>query len=215
MSLAAASTPRPHDAVWPKRLPRELAVPVTSIPYNLEVSARRFPNKAAYVFFGKALSYAELYRQAQAVAGDIGGARASADLALEGRLRDGLQRVVGEPQLDVLVFEQLHVLTRDRVAGLRQDLDERRLVQLVQRAGAGRAYLGRIQSGEVRAGDEIVVLPSGRRVTVAEVRGFEGELEAAQIFHGHGFSHDLVAEAVGESVPSALAARATSSPRAT
>jgi len=31
-----------------------------------------------------------------------------------------------------------------------------------------------------------------------------GELEAAQIFHGHAFSHDLVAEAVHESLPAAL-----------
>jgi sulfate adenylyltransferase subunit 1 len=53
-------------------------------------------------------------------------------------------------------------------------------VQLVQRTGAGRAYLGRVQSGVVRAGDEIVVLPSGRRAVVAEVRGFDGEMESAQ-----------------------------------
>ena len=49
-------------------------------------------------------------------------------------LGDRLERVVGEPQLDVLVLEQLLVLTRDRVLRLRQDLDQRRLVELVQRA---------------------------------------------------------------------------------
>ena len=59
---------------------------------------------------------------------------ARADLALQRRLGDRLERVVGEPQLDVLVLEQLLVLTRDGVARLRQDLDERRLVELVQRA---------------------------------------------------------------------------------
>ena len=59
---------------------------------------------------------------------------ARADLALERRLGDRFERIVGEAQLDVLVLEQLHVLTRDRVARLRQDLDERRLVELVQRA---------------------------------------------------------------------------------
>jgi sulfate adenylyltransferase subunit 1 len=53
-------------------------------------------------------------------------------------------------------------------------------VQLVQRTPAGRAYLGRVESGTVRAGDELAVLPSGRRVTVASVRGFHGELESAQ-----------------------------------
>ena len=40
--------------------------------------------------------------------------------------RDRLERVVREAQLHVLVLEQLLVLTRDRVARLREDLDERR-----------------------------------------------------------------------------------------
>ena len=53
-------------------------------------------------------------------------------------------------------------------------------VQLVQRAAGGRSYLGRVVSGVVKAGDEVVVLPSGRRVAVAGVRNFGGELEAAQ-----------------------------------
>jgi len=53
-------------------------------------------------------------------------------------------------------------------------------VQLVQRTGGGRAYLGRIQSGVVRVGDEVVVLPSGRRVAVAGVRTFEGASDTAQ-----------------------------------
>ena len=55
-------------------------------------------------------------------------------LRCERRLGDRLERVVGEAQLDVLVLEQLLVLTRDRVARLREDLDQRRLVELVQRA---------------------------------------------------------------------------------
>ena len=54
--------------------------------------------------------------------------RSSADLG------DRLERVVGEAQLDVLVLEQLLVLPRDGVARLREDLDQRRLVELVQRA---------------------------------------------------------------------------------
>src|SRR6478672_955632 len=59
---------------------------------------------------------------------------AGADLALERRLGDRFERVVGEAQLHVLVLEELHVLPRDGVARLREDLDERRLVELVQRA---------------------------------------------------------------------------------
>lgn len=60
---------RPHERIWPKRLPRDLAVPSTSLWFNLEVSARRFPQKAALVFFGEALSYAALREQAEAIAG--------------------------------------------------------------------------------------------------------------------------------------------------
>ncbi|MBT9458217.1 MAG: long-chain fatty acid--CoA ligase [Burkholderiaceae bacterium] len=60
---------RPHFAHWPKRLPRTLSIPETSLWFNLEVAARRFPNKPAYVFFGRELSYAELHAQALALAG--------------------------------------------------------------------------------------------------------------------------------------------------
>ena len=66
---AAASSTRPHHAVWPSRLPRTLAVPETTLWFNLEVSAARYPDKAAYVFFGRPISYAELKRQAEALAG--------------------------------------------------------------------------------------------------------------------------------------------------
>ncbi len=60
---------RPHDKIWPKRLPRQLAVPQTTLWFNLQVAATRFPNKPAYLFFGRALSYVELQRQAEAIAG--------------------------------------------------------------------------------------------------------------------------------------------------
>ena len=59
----------PHFKVWPKRLPRELTIPATTLWFNLEVAARRFPDKTAYLFFGRALSYAALHRQALALAG--------------------------------------------------------------------------------------------------------------------------------------------------
>ena len=60
---------RPHHAIWPKRLPRQLVLPDTSLWFNLEVSARRYPDKAAYLFFGRPLSFAELKHQAEALAG--------------------------------------------------------------------------------------------------------------------------------------------------
>jgi len=54
-------------------------------------------------------------------------------------------------------------------------------VQYVARptAGTPRAYLGRIESGAVRAGDEVLVLPSGRRTRVREIRTYDGSLPRA------------------------------------
>lgn len=60
---------RPHFAIWPKRLPRALSIPETSLWFNLEVAARRFPDKAAYVLFGRSLTYRQLREQAEAIAG--------------------------------------------------------------------------------------------------------------------------------------------------
>ena len=59
---------RPHYKFWPKRLPHAIVPPTTSLWFNLEVSARRFPDKAAIVFFGRALSYQDLQRQAERLA---------------------------------------------------------------------------------------------------------------------------------------------------
>jgi len=64
-----APATRPHHAVWPKRLPRFLVVPQTSLWFNLEVSAARYPDKPAYVFIGQPISFAELKAQAEALAG--------------------------------------------------------------------------------------------------------------------------------------------------
>ncbi len=55
--------------MWPARLPRELAVTETTLWSNLDVTARRYPHKAAYRFFGSDLSYRDLHRQAEALAG--------------------------------------------------------------------------------------------------------------------------------------------------
>jgi fatty-acyl-CoA synthase len=64
-----ASADRPHLAHWPQRLPRALAIPATTLWFNLEVSATRFPDKPAYVFLGRPLRYAALKAEAEALAG--------------------------------------------------------------------------------------------------------------------------------------------------
>ena len=60
---------RPHAAAWPARLPHELAVPETTLWFNLEVSARRYPHKPVCIYLGRALSYFELHQQAETLAG--------------------------------------------------------------------------------------------------------------------------------------------------
>src|SRR6266545_6582833 len=64
---------------------------------------------------------------------------ARANFARQRLFRDRFERVVRELQLHVLVLEQLLVLTRDRVARLREDLDEGGLIQLVERPDDGEA----------------------------------------------------------------------------
>ena len=64
---------KPHHRFWPKRLPYAITVPATSLWDNLEINARRYPNKAALVFFGRALSYRELLQKAERLAACLRG----------------------------------------------------------------------------------------------------------------------------------------------
>jgi fatty-acyl-CoA synthase len=58
-----------HYRFWPKRLPHRLSVPRTPLHELLEVSARRYPDKAATVFFGARLTYKEAQEQVLQLAG--------------------------------------------------------------------------------------------------------------------------------------------------
>ncbi len=62
------SSTRPHHAFWPRRVPHRLTLPATSLWTNLAVSALRYPDKVAVVFFGRTLSYRELAAQAERLA---------------------------------------------------------------------------------------------------------------------------------------------------
>ena len=62
---------RPHFKFWPKRLPHSITVPATSLWHNLAVNAARYPDKAALVFFGSVISYAELAAQVEQLAGTL------------------------------------------------------------------------------------------------------------------------------------------------
>jgi fatty-acyl-CoA synthase len=56
----------PH---WPPGLPDHLELPRTSLYENLAISAKRYPERAATVYYGAELSYAELDAQVRTLAG--------------------------------------------------------------------------------------------------------------------------------------------------
>ena len=60
---------RPHFTSWPRRLSRTVTLPETSLWENLAVAARRYPAKAATLYFGRAKTYATLHAEAEAIAG--------------------------------------------------------------------------------------------------------------------------------------------------
>jgi fatty-acyl-CoA synthase len=69
VSLLAMTAYHPaHYRFWPKRLPHAITAPATTLWDNLETSARRYPTKAAMVFFGQTVSYAQLQHQAERLA---------------------------------------------------------------------------------------------------------------------------------------------------
>jgi len=61
--------PMPHDPHWPPNLPRQLTLPETSLFYNAEVSARRFPHKPFLLYYGEPLSFSRFHDEATRLAG--------------------------------------------------------------------------------------------------------------------------------------------------
>ncbi len=60
-----------HARVWPRRLPRRITPPATSLWHNLAVAALRYPDKPALVFFGRVLSYAQVLAAAERLAAQL------------------------------------------------------------------------------------------------------------------------------------------------
>ncbi len=58
-----------HYEFWPPRVPRSLPLPETSVYHNLEVTAARYPSKAAIVYYGAEISYSRLRDEVNALAG--------------------------------------------------------------------------------------------------------------------------------------------------
>ncbi|MGH8689970.1 MAG: long-chain fatty acid--CoA ligase [Burkholderiales bacterium] len=60
-----------HFAHWPPGQPKSLDLPRETVYRNLENSAARYPRRAAIDYYGSRLSYAELKRQVDALAGHL------------------------------------------------------------------------------------------------------------------------------------------------
>ncbi|HEX5657188.1 MAG TPA: long-chain fatty acid--CoA ligase [Polyangiales bacterium] len=58
-----------HFAFWPPKVPRAITLPATSLWYNLEVAATRYPQKACTVFYDSVITYADFRQQAERLAG--------------------------------------------------------------------------------------------------------------------------------------------------
>ncbi|OGB17216.1 MAG: long-chain fatty acid--CoA ligase [Burkholderiales bacterium RIFCSPLOWO2_12_67_14] len=70
-ALAPVEPARAHHRFWPARLPHRLRPPATSLWHNLAVSALRYPDKPALVFFDQVLSYRQLHDQAERLAAHL------------------------------------------------------------------------------------------------------------------------------------------------
>lgn len=58
-----------HLKHWPKHLSRHLSVPATSLYVNLEVTAARYPDKPAVIFYDNRIDYARLKHEVDLLAG--------------------------------------------------------------------------------------------------------------------------------------------------
>ncbi|MGA9334883.1 MAG: long-chain-fatty-acid--CoA ligase, partial [Rudaea sp.] len=58
---------------WPPGVPPHLVLPQSSLYYNLEVAATRYPDRTAIAYYGNDISYAQLKSEADALAGYLVG----------------------------------------------------------------------------------------------------------------------------------------------
>ncbi|AQQ51977.1 long-chain fatty acid--CoA ligase [Planococcus lenghuensis] len=58
-----------HFEFWPSRLPKTLAVPETTLYDNLAISAKKYPEKTALVYYGARYTYSQVLKEVEALAG--------------------------------------------------------------------------------------------------------------------------------------------------
>ena len=71
-------------AHWPQGLSRSTQLPQTSLYFNLEVSAARYPDKPAIHFYGSTIRYARLKREVDALISSLFAERGSGRSSLVG-----------------------------------------------------------------------------------------------------------------------------------
>ena len=58
-----------HHSVWPKELPKTMTLPDTSVFTNLEISALRYPDHTAVIYYDAPMRYRQLLAEVEAMAG--------------------------------------------------------------------------------------------------------------------------------------------------
>ncbi len=58
-----------HFQFWPRHVPHEITAPKTSLWYNVEVSATKYPDRPCLAFFDTVITYSELKKAAEQLAG--------------------------------------------------------------------------------------------------------------------------------------------------
>jgi len=58
-----------HYPYWPRKRPYELPIPVTNLAHNLAVTAQRYPDHPAIVYYDTPLPFARIAREVEALAG--------------------------------------------------------------------------------------------------------------------------------------------------
>ncbi len=58
-----------HHGVWPDDLPKTMTLPQTSVFTNLDISARRYPDHPAIIYYDSKLTFSQLLAEVEALAG--------------------------------------------------------------------------------------------------------------------------------------------------
>src|SRR5574343_1177138 len=67
--LPATGALTAHHAHWPGGLPHHLTLPQTNLYVNIEVSARRYPDKPCLIYYDSPLNYRDFHQQCERIAG--------------------------------------------------------------------------------------------------------------------------------------------------